>query len=116
MQKITEFLDKNVKYAIYAIAIICLFGFFRGCSARKDRKATQKEMIIVQSELDSLKQVLNDVVYRKDELKKLMEIEGLKTSKRTLYDWNAIVRTAVRPDDRMNEYDIMIESIEKDIE
>jgi hypothetical protein len=43
----------------------------------------------------------------------MIEIEGLKASKRTLYDWNAVVRTAVRPDDRMNEYDAQIEKIQK---
>ena len=53
-----------------------------------------------------------DSVYTSD-LKKMIEIEGLKTSKRTLYDWNAVVRSAIRPDDRMNEYDAEIQKIEK---
>lgn len=53
-----------------------------------------------------------DSVYTSD-LQKMIEIEGLKASKRTLYDWNAVVRTAVRPDDRMNEYDRQIEKIQK---
>jgi hypothetical protein len=53
-----------------------------------------------------------DSVYTSD-LKKMIEIEGLKASKRTLYDWNAVVRTSVRPDDRMNEYDAQIEKIQK---
>jgi hypothetical protein len=44
---------------------------------------------------------------------KQIQIEGLKSSKRTLYDWNAVVRTAVRPDDRMNEYDNEIQKLEK---
>jgi hypothetical protein len=43
----------------------------------------------------------------------MIEIEGLRASKRTLYDWNAVVRTAVRPDDRMHEYDAQIEKIQK---
>lgn len=53
-----------------------------------------------------------DSVYTSD-LQKMIEIEGLRASKRTLYDWNAVVRTAVRPDDRMNEYDAQIEKIQK---
>ena len=42
-----------------------------------------------------------------------MEIEGLRISKRTLYDWNSIVRTVVRTDDRMNSYDNEIKKLEK---
>lgn len=52
-----------------------------------------------------------DSVYTSD-LKKMIEIEGLKSSKRTLYDWNAVIRTTVRPDDRMNQYDSEIEKIQ----
>lgn len=48
-----------------------------------------------------------------NELKRAVEIEGLRISKRTLYDWNAVVRTAVRPDDRMNEYDQQINALQK---
>ena len=46
-------------------------------------------------------------------MRKEIEIGGLKTSKRTLYDWNAVIRTTVRPDDRMNEYDQEIKKLEK---
>jgi len=42
-----------------------------------------------------------------------LEIHGLETSKRMLYDNNVIVRTSVRPDDRMNEYDQQIKALEK---
>mgnify|MGYP000013551219 CR=1 FL=1 len=51
-----------------------------------------------------------DSVYTSD-LKKMIEVEGLKASKRTLYDWNSVIRTTVRPDDRMNQYDLEIEKI-----
>jgi regulator of extracellular matrix RemA (YlzA/DUF370 family) len=46
-------------------------------------------------------------------IEKAIQIEGLRVSKRTLYDWNSVVRTAVRPDDRMNEYDREIEKLSK---
>jgi hypothetical protein len=46
-------------------------------------------------------------------IRKTIKAEGLRASKRTLYDWNAVVRTAVRPDDRMNEYDQEIQKLEK---
>jgi hypothetical protein len=44
-----------------------------------------------------------------------MEIEGYEISKRMLYDQNAIVRTTVRPDDRMNEYDKKIKELQEKI-
>lgn len=68
----------------------------------------------VQKELDSLTVIVQNVP-SKNVLLLQMELEGLKASKRTLYDWNSIVRTAVRPDDRMNEYDQMIQKLEKKI-
>lgn len=116
MKKLQIILDKYLIYAIYAIAIISILGYFRGCSANKDRDLHRKEMIEVRKELDSLKVALENTVYTKEELRILMDIQGLKSSKRTLYDWNAVVRTAMRPDDRMNEYDQLIESLEKNIE
>lgn len=67
------------------------------------------------SKIEKQERALNkriDSVYTSD-LQKMIEIEGLRASKRTLYDWNAVVRTSVRPDDRMNEYDAQIEKIEK---
>jgi hypothetical protein len=47
------------------------------------------------------------------EINRMIQIEGLKSSKRVLYDWNSVVRTAVRPDDRMNQYDKDIQLLEK---
>ena len=49
----------------------------------------------------------NSVATKKD-----LQIEGLRSSKRTLYDWNSVVRTTVRPDDRMNQYDQEIKELE----
>ena len=46
-----------------------------------------------------------------EEVNILLEIKGLETSKRMLYDQNAIVRTTIRPDDRMNEYDQKIKAL-----
>jgi hypothetical protein len=43
------------------------------------------------------------------------QIEGLKTSKRMLYDNNYIIRTSSRPDSLMNSYDKQIEELEKQL-
>ena len=66
--------------------------------------STNKKVTKLEKRIDSLE---NTVATKRD-----LEIEGLKASKRTLYDWNAVVRTAVRPDDRMNEYDREIQKLE----
>jgi len=66
--------------------------------------STNKKVTKLEKRIDSLE---NTVATQRD-----LEIEGLRASKRTLYDWNAVVRTAVRPDDRMNEYDREIQKLE----
>ena len=47
------------------------------------------------------------------ETERIIKVEGLRISKRNLYDQNAIVRTTIRPDDRMNEYDSEIDSLSR---
>lgn len=99
--KINSFLNKYVIYAIYVLTIMSIFGGCNGCTLSRDNTRLMKHV-------DSLNVVvknLTEQTYTKQELDTRMAIEGLETSKRTLYDWNSIVRTVVRPDDRMNEYD-----------
>jgi ribosomal silencing factor RsfS len=53
-----------------------------------------------------------DTVPTREEISRQIQIEGLKTSKRTLFDWNSVIRTVKRPDDLMNSYDSSIEKLE----
>jgi sensor domain CHASE-containing protein len=115
MRKIELKLSKNLLYPIYVIAVLGIFSFFRGCSTASENKKLRKEITELKSEVHSLDSTLNVNFYTKQELDKRMEIEGLKTSKRTLYDWNAVIRTTVRPDDRMNEYDKQIKALQNEI-
>lgn len=85
------------------LALLVLL-FVQQCSTSRKVSGLEKQAKVMNTRIDS--------VYTSD-LKKMIEIEGLKASKRTLYDWNAVVRTAVRPDDRMNQYDAEIEKIQK---
>lgn len=101
-------------YVIYGVFAFSLLGFFRSCNTNKNIKKQTKEIIELKNSVDSLTAKL-DEFYNKEELDTRMEIEGLRTSKRTLYDWNAVIRTTVRPDDRMNEYDEQIKKLEKKI-
>ena len=86
------------------VLALLLIIFVQQCSNSNRISKIEKQAKVMNVRIDS--------VYTSD-LKKMIEIEGLKTSKRTLYDWNAVVRSAIRPDDRMNEYDAEIQKIEK---
>lgn len=106
MSTITEKLNKNLVYAVYAMLFFFIIGFFVDCSNRKKMKNIEKDVQTISNRLDSIP--------TKKEVDKAIKIEGLKTSKRSLYDNNLIVRQAgVRPDDKMNEYDKEIDLLEK---
>lgn len=105
MQKIKEYLP------IVAIALM-LLGFLQNCGTKGKIKSLKKSV-------DSLTNVviINDSLISntvsEDDLQLIIEREGLKISKRNLYDQNYIIRTTVRPDDKMNEYDKEIKLINK---
>lgn len=103
----------NIKNVTIIAGLAMLFSFFGMCSgpSADDVIKARKEIVVLQNEIDSLR----TSVYSKDELNIRMEIQGLKTSKRTLYDWNSVIRTTVRPDDAMNAYDSQIEALEKEL-
>mgnify|MGYP006055317011 FL=1 len=76
------------------------------CSVNSTSKMVSK----LTKEIDTL----NRVVIQKQEVEKIIKVEGLKISKRMLYDNNLIVRNPnMRPDDKMNEYDLEIAKLEK---
>jgi hypothetical protein len=102
-------LDIINKYAIYIMMSITLAA---GCNSCRYNKETVK----LRKEVDSLNtnvRELKGYIYDKDELDTRMSIEGYEISKRMLYDQNAIVRTIVRPDDRINEYDKKINELQE---
>ncbi len=112
MEKLTITLHKNVLYVIYIIGILTLFNFFRGCSTNKEDGRMRKQVEALTNEIDTLR----ETTYSKKEQDIVFRIEGYRISKRVLYDENAIVRTILRPDDRMNEYDQEIEKLQKELE
>jgi hypothetical protein len=91
-----EKVEKNV--GIVVTVLFCLI-FLKQCGISREQKKITKR-------LDSIDSSLVNTPSKND-----LNIEGLKISKRTLYDWNSVVRTSVRPDDRMNEYDKEIEKL-----
>jgi hypothetical protein len=107
MDKFTGILNKYVVYAIYAFLVMSMLNTCNGCK-------TDKEVTKVRRDLDSLSvglEAFKKSVYTKEQQDIRTSIEGYEISKRMLYDQNAIVRTTVRPDDRMNEYDQKIKEL-----
>lgn len=107
MEKINQFLNKYLMYVFYAMLVFAISGNFRSCG-------TSKEVTKLRKDVDSLTTTVNALIkqsYDKEDLNTRISIEGYEISKRMLYDQNAIVRTTVRPDDRMNEYDMKIKEL-----
>ena len=111
MNKVNTLLNKYFIYAIWAFLLISVSVNFRSCGVVKENRKVKNEIVQLQSEVDSLETTINTNIYDKEELDIRMEILGYEISKRMLYDQNAIVRTTVRPDDRMNEYDLKIKEL-----
>jgi hypothetical protein len=93
------------KYALIAVIALCFLSTCNSCNSRR-------QLGDVQDRCDSLQTQLNKLPTAA-QVNTQMEINSLETSKRMLYDQNAIVRTAIRPDDRMNEYDAQIKELKK---
>lgn len=109
MKNILENLNRFVMFAIYLLLIVTCINGCNGCSARKENLKLRKEVDSLSTTVKSLQ----DQTYLKKDLDIRMAIEGYEISKRMLYDQNAIVRTTVRPDDRMNEYDQKIKELQE---
>jgi hypothetical protein len=105
--KIENFMNSYVLYAIYALLFFSMLSSFRSCGTNREVSKLKKEVGDLNYKVDSL----TTNIYTKPELDIRMSIEGYEISKRMLYDQNAIVRTIVRPDDRMNEYDSKIKEL-----
>ena len=103
MNKLNIKLEKWLLIPIYGIFILSLFMGFRSCSTTKENKKLRNEVTKLTTQVDSLKV----------DMQTIFAIEGYEVSKRMLYDQNAIIRTVVRPDDRMNYYDVKMAELRK---
>ena len=111
MNKIEELSNKYVVYVLYLMLFFFIIGNIRSCNTNKEVVKLRKEVSLLNNEIDSL----SSKIYTKNELNIRMNIEGYEISKRMLYDQNAIVRTVIRPDDRMIEYDAKIKELREKI-
>ena len=110
IEKFKEIVDKYYHIIIFIFGILILYNTFN-TDDRLNKKldiiiTNQKELKQEINNLDSLLKVTEYNLFIK------YEIESLKTSKNVLYDWNTVVRTTIRPDDKMIEYDKKIEELQ----
>jgi len=103
MEKINKILGK---YGIIMLLVFSILTFFNTCGTKSAIKTTNKRI----DELEKRDSLNIEIQAIED------EIISLETSKRTLYDWNKVVRTTERPDDLMNQYDNKIKELRKKLE
>lgn len=102
-----NFLNKINTNAGLVASIVLVLLLLNTCGHR----SIKKELSRTKSEIDSLK-TLVDEQYSKREMDLRMQIYGLEQEKSNLYNLNYIVYTKQRPDDRMHEIDMQIDSLE----
>jgi hypothetical protein len=101
---------KMIKGILITILTLVFFSFWNGCSNTNKIKSITYE---INNTTNQLNKYIDSTFYSKQETDIIIDIEGYKISKRMLYDNNAIVRTKIRPDDQMNQYDSEIEKLQK---
>lgn len=103
MEKINKILGK---YGIIMLLVFSILTFFNTCGTKGSIKQTNKRI----SELERRDSLNMEIQAIQD------EIISLETSKRTLYDWNTVIRTTQRPDDLMNQYDLKVKDLRKKLD
>jgi len=107
--------NKINKLAVGVLVASLFLNMLQTCSSSSTKKVVNAST----KKVDSLETVLTKVNLTLEKMDKqfpvLIEIEGLKTSSRTLYDWNSVIRTVNRPDDVMKSYSDKIEKLEKSL-
>lgn len=105
----------NFQNTMILLVVFILLSLLNTCnSCNTNRIAKQNQTTV--HKLDSNYIELKNNIYSKDEFDLRLEIFGYRVSKRMLYDNNYIVRKLTRPDDQMNEYDILIEALQKELD
>ena len=106
------------EYGIILLVFVLLINAMQNCNQSRVIDRNTKIINTNVSKIDSINKSLAIGKYAvpKDEMVLMLELQRLQTAKLVLYDWNTVVRTVVRPDDRMNEYDIQIARVTKDLE
>ena len=107
---------QNTMILLMIFIILSLINTCNSCKSNRLSQKNQTETHKLDSSVRHLDSIIYSDFYNKKELNLRMEIDGLRISKRMLYDNNAIVRQITRPDDQMNLYDKMIEKLQKELD
>lgn len=99
----SNFMDKLKSNQPIIVIVICAFLLLGQCRMCNSMSKLTKSNQTLTAQMDSMER----------RFEKSVQIEGYRISKRMLYDNNAVIRTAIRPDDRMNEYDQEIAKLQK---
>ena len=112
------FLSYIRDYGMFVLIFVLLINAMQNCSQSRTIDRNTKIIYSNVAKIDSINKVLSGGEYsvRQAELSIMLEIQRLQTAKLILYDWNTVVRTVVRPDDRMNEYDVQIANLTKELQ
>lgn len=99
-------MNAKLQYGFYGVLLaLCLMNSCNSCNEGTQEARTARAIARIDSTL-SLRPTAGavDTIIRR---------EGLRISKRSLYGQNAVLRTAERPDDLMNQYDQEIDSLSR---
>jgi hypothetical protein len=102
------FLEKNF---LLIIIILILLLFTQNCTNSRKINRLNKDLITISNSIQNIEDKKLNTLY----FEKYLELNTLTYNKNILYDWNSIVRTNVRPDDKMSDYDKMIKNLRDEI-
>ena len=105
-------MEKVKEYLPIAALLLMIVVLFNTCGTKGKIKSLTKKVDKLEKTIEVQEEIISKTV-SEDDLKLIIEAEGIRISKRNLYDQNSIVRSKTRPDDRMNEYDKELKAIEK---
>lgn len=107
-------MEKTLKwlrdYGIVVLVFFLMINLMQNCNQSNSIAKNTKQIAYNTVRIDSISSITPE------EFAIMLDIQKLKTAKLILYDWNTVVRTTVRPDDRMNEYDNEIAKLTKELD
>lgn len=99
-----EFINK------WGLAIIIFFSMIitiNTCGTKSKIQKLEKKVTLLENKINFNDSISNEMASID------REILMYETSREVVYNWNAIVRTAQRPDDVMNKYNSKISELQK---
>lgn len=109
MKKLLDFLNK------YGILILILLGIvivFNTCGSKGTVVTQSRRIDKVEKALKSLDSTLATKI-SSEKMNILLQINAMEIAREVVYTNNAIVRTTIRPDDAINNYNNQIKELQE---